>query len=155
MVETALKINPPLCVSSPPAWAQPFTVRGKAFIRPGHISLFLYNQINLKCLQPDLWNARSSWRISEQHTSIFGSNATLYILIFLRFLAVMKKILRCNRGHHKPKDREKKSGGGFRTVHYSSRDLAVALQQRAQVGPACCKKTTHTDSFFQLHQAKN
>ena len=30
------------------------------------MSLFLYNQINLKCLQPDLWNARSSWRISVQ-----------------------------------------------------------------------------------------
>ena len=34
--------------------------------RPGHISLLLYNQINLKCLQPDLCNARSSWRISGQ-----------------------------------------------------------------------------------------
>ena len=68
MVETALKINPSLCVLSPPAWAQPFTVRGKAFM---HISLFLYNEINLKCLQPDLWNARSSRRISVQfwHTS--------------------------------------------------------------------------------------
>ena len=32
MVETALKISPYLCVSSPPAWAQPFTVRGKAFV---------------------------------------------------------------------------------------------------------------------------
>ena len=32
-METALKIIPSLCVSSPPAWAQPFTVRGKAFMR--------------------------------------------------------------------------------------------------------------------------
>ena len=31
MVETALKINPSLCVLSPPAWAQLFTERGKAF----------------------------------------------------------------------------------------------------------------------------
>ena len=66
-METALKINPSLCVLSPPAWAQAFTVRGKAFMHQArHISLFLYNQINLKCLQPDLWNARSSWRISVQ-----------------------------------------------------------------------------------------
>ena len=47
-------------------------------------------QPDLKCFQPDLWNARSSSRISEQHTSIFGSNATLYILIFLRFLVSLK-----------------------------------------------------------------
>ena len=62
-METALKINPSLCVLSPPAWAQPFTVRGKAFMHQArHISLFLYNRINLKCLQSDLWNARSLWR---------------------------------------------------------------------------------------------
>ena len=79
VVETPLKINPSLCVSSTPAWAQPFTVREKA-------SLLLYNEINLKCLQPDLWNTGSSWKISEQHTSVFGSNATMYILIFRRFL---------------------------------------------------------------------
>ena len=67
MVETALKINPSLCVLSPSAWAQPFTVWGKAFMHQArHISLFLYNQINLKCLQPDLWNARSSCTISIQ-----------------------------------------------------------------------------------------
>ena len=30
MVETALKMNPSLRISSPPAWAQPFTVREKA-----------------------------------------------------------------------------------------------------------------------------
>ena len=65
MVVTALKINPSLYVLSPPAWAQPFTVRGKAFMHQArHISLFLYNQINLKWLQPDLWNAKSSCRIS-------------------------------------------------------------------------------------------
>ena len=52
-METALKINPSLCVSSPPAWAQPFTVRGRlSCIRPGHISLFLYNQINLNACNP-------------------------------------------------------------------------------------------------------
>ena len=55
MVDTALKINPSLCISSPRAWAQPFTVRGKAFMHQAtHIPLFLYNQINLKCLQPNL-----------------------------------------------------------------------------------------------------
>ena len=32
VMETALKINPSLCVSSPPAWAQPCSVRGKAFM---------------------------------------------------------------------------------------------------------------------------
>ena len=32
MVETALKINPSLCGLSPSAWAQPFTLRGKAFM---------------------------------------------------------------------------------------------------------------------------
>ena len=32
MVETALKINPSLCVLSPTAWAQSFSVRGKAFM---------------------------------------------------------------------------------------------------------------------------
>ena len=32
-METALKVNHSLCVLSPPAWAQPFTVLGKAFLR--------------------------------------------------------------------------------------------------------------------------
>ena len=92
-------------------------------IRPGHISLFLYNQINLKCLQPDLWNARSSWRISEQHTSNFGINATLYILIFLRFLLSLKRFCAATGVTTNPRIQKKeRGGGGFKTVHYSSRD---------------------------------
>ena len=88
MVETALIINPSLCV---PLGHNPSVCRRMLLcIRPGHIFLFVYNQINLKCLQPDLWNTRSSWTISEQHISIFGSNATLHILIFLRFLLSSK-----------------------------------------------------------------
>ena len=37
MVETALRINPSLCVLSPPAGAQPFTVRGKAFMHQARV----------------------------------------------------------------------------------------------------------------------
>ena len=117
MVETALKINPSLCV---PLGHSPW-VRGRRLLcnRPGHISLFLYNQMNLKCLQPDLWNTRSSWRISEQHTSIFGSNATLYILIFLRFLSF--KRFCAATGVTTNLRIQKKGCGGFKIVHYSSR----------------------------------
>ena len=66
MVETALKISPYLCVSSPPAWAQPFTVRGKAFVHQARAYFPVSIQPDKLNLQPDLWNARSSWRISVQ-----------------------------------------------------------------------------------------
>ena len=77
MVETPLKINPSLCVLSPPAWAQPFTVRGKAFmhqasayfpacIQPHKPKIGWLRFELVPGLQPDLWNATSSWRISVQ-----------------------------------------------------------------------------------------
>ena len=50
MVETALKINPSLRVSSPPAWAPPpFTVRGKAFMHQARAYFPVFATQPLEC----------------------------------------------------------------------------------------------------------
>ena len=154
-METALKINPSLCVSSPPAWAQPFTVREKAFVHQARA----YFPVSVQLDELEMPATRPLER------QVFVENLRTAHLNFWKqchpvcpdlpeVLAVIKKILRCNWIHPKPKDPEKRAGG-FKTVQHSSRDGAFALQQRAQEGPAGCKKTMHTyRSFFNCIRLK-
>ena len=141
MVETALKTNP--SASRPrPLGHNPSLCRRRLFcIRLGHIFLFPFNQITLKCLQTDLWNTTDSWRISQWHTSIFGSNANLEILIFVRFLLPFERF-HATTGVTTNLGIQKKERGCFKNVDYSSKDEAFALQQRAQEGPGGPKKVT-------------
>ena len=71
MVETALKISPSPCVSSPPAWAQPFTVQGKAFMHEARAFFPVF-------VQPEEFKMRAT-RPLERH--VFMENFTS-ILVF-------------------------------------------------------------------------
>ena len=67
----ALKINPSLCVSSPPAWAQPFTARGKDFMHQARASFPV-------SVQPDEFRMRAARSLEHQ---VFMENFTS-ILVF-------------------------------------------------------------------------
>ena len=66
-----MKISTSLSVSSPPAWAQPFTVRGKAFMHQARASFPV-------SVQPDEFRMRVARSLEHQ---VFMENFTS-ILVF-------------------------------------------------------------------------
>ena len=152
VVETALKINPSLCVSSPPAWAQPFTAREKAFMHQARA----YFPVSV---QPDKLKMLATRPLERQvfmesfrtaQLNFWKQCHPLY-LDLLEVPAVIKKILRRNWGHHKPKDPEKRAGGGSKlcTTAPEIEHLRFNKERRRLQ-----KDDAHLQVFFQLHQAR-
>ena len=121
MVETALKINPSLCVSSPPTWAQPFTMREKAFMHQARAYFPVSVQPDkLKCLQPDLWNTKME-NFRTAHLNFWKRCRPVYPDL-PGFMLSLKRFCAATGVTTNPRIQKKEQGGGFKTVYYSSRD---------------------------------
>ena len=117
MVETALKINPSLCVSSPPAWAQPFTMREKAFMHQARAySPVSVQKDKVKMLATRLLERQVFMENFRTARLNFSKKCHPVYLDLPEVPAVIKKILRCNWDHHKPKDPEKRGGSKLCTT---------------------------------------
>ena len=131
---------------------------GLLCIRPGHISLFLYNQINSKCLQPDLWNARSSRRISA-HLNFWEHCHPVHPDL-PEVPAVIKKILSlkrfCAATGVTTNPRIQKKEGGVQNCALQLQTLSICASTKSTRRTSRLQKDdVHLQGFFQLHQAKN
>ena len=138
-METALKMNLSLCVLSPPAWAQPFTVREKAFMHQARAYFPL-------AVQPD--------NLTMPATRPLKRQVFMDILIFLRFLLSLKRFCAATGVTANPRIQKEEQGVQNGALQLQRLSVCASTKSTRRTD-RLQKDNTHLQVFFQLHQAKN